>query len=160
WDSLAQANSHATEAFSNIRTVKAFSTEAFELDQFSKTMGVALAQTTRDAVANAGSIFASSTLDLGQAIIILAFGGLMAISTPEDLSVGQLVTFQLYVNMMNGAYQSLNGVLNEFTKSAGAAERVLTMLDAKSSIDPRVGEVIPDMLFNGTLAFDRVVFRY
>ena len=41
--------------------------------------------------------------------------------------------------MINNAYQSLNNVLNQFTRAAGAAERVLSLLDMQPDIDPEGG---------------------
>ena len=54
------------------------------------------------------------------------------------LTVGSLIKYQLYWNMINNAYQSLNNVLNQFTRAAGAAERVLSLLDMEPDIDPGV----------------------
>ena len=158
WDSLADANSIATEAFSNIRTVRAFSTEDHEERRFGRSMEEALSKTLRDAVAFAGAFFATNVLDLSASAIILGFGGSIAMSRPNELSMGQLVTFQLYANMMNGAYQGLNGVLNQFTRSAGAAERVLAMLDADPDIDHTAGRALPEL--RGALELENVVFWY
>ena len=68
------------------------------------------------------------------------YGGSIAMS-PEGasvLTVGSLIKYQLYWNMINNAYQSLNNVLNQFTRAAGAAERVLSLLDMEPDIDPGV----------------------
>merc|ERR1712154_389286 len=46
-----------------------------------------------------------------------------------ELTIGKLITFQLYWNMINSAYKGLQNVLTAFTRGAGAAERVLTLLD-------------------------------
>lgn len=158
WDALAQANSTATEAFVNIRTVRSFSTEEHEKEKFSESMEEALSKTLRDAVAFSGAYLATNLMDLGSTAVLLGFGGYMVMSRPEELSLGQLVTFQLYANMMNGAYQGLNGVLNQFTKSAGAAERVLTMLDGEPDIDPRKGTALRDL--EGTIEVQHVSFFY
>jgi ABC-type multidrug transport system fused ATPase/permease subunit len=158
WDSLADANSIATEAFSNIRTVRAFSTESHEERRFGRSMEEALSKTLRDAVAFAGAFFATNVLDLSASAIILGFGGSISMSRPNELSMGQLVTFQLYANMMNGAYQGLNGVLNQFTRSAGAAERVLAMLDADPDIDHTSGRTLESL--GGAMSFENVVFWY
>merc|ERR1712087_273035 len=56
----------------------------------------------------------------------------MSIINPKsvnELTVGKLITFQLYWNMINSAYKGLQNVLTAFTRGAGAAERVLTLLD-------------------------------
>jgi ATP-binding cassette subfamily B protein len=43
WSALGDANSVATEAFSNIRTVRAFGREETEIDKFNESTGMALA---------------------------------------------------------------------------------------------------------------------
>lgn len=158
WDALAQANSTATEAFANIRTVRSFSTEEHEKRKFSDSMEEALSKTLRDAVAFSGASFATNLMDLGSSAILLGFGGFLVMTRPDELTVGQLVTFQLYANMMNGAYQGLNGVLNQFTKSAGAAERVMAMLDGEPDIDPRKGVALDHL--DGTIEMQHVRFHY
>ena len=40
--------------------------------------------------------------------------------------------------------QALSGILNSFTRAAGAAERVLSVLDLKPDIDPKSGAPVPD----------------
>ena len=57
--------------------------------------------------------------------------------------MGSLIKYQLYWNMINNAYQSLNNVLNQFTRAAGAAERVLSLLDMAPDIDPGVETAPP-----------------
>ncbi|KPA77723.1 putative mitochondrial ABC transporter [Leptomonas pyrrhocoris] len=158
WDALAQANSTATEAFSNIRTIRAFSTEEYEKQKFESSMDDALSRTLRDAIAFSGTSLATSLMDLGSSAVLLGFGGYMIMTRPNELTVGQLVTFQLYSGMMNSAYQGLNGVLNQFTKSAGAAERVLTMLDGEPHIVPNQGVELP--VLEGTMELHGVRFHY
>ena len=55
------------------------------------------------------------------------YGGHLVLHTEDNssnLSVGMLVTFQLYWNMMNSAYQSLQGLITSFTRAAAGAEKV------------------------------------
>ncbi|KAK7197360.1 ABC transporter transmembrane protein [Novymonas esmeraldas] len=158
WDALAQANSTATEAFSNIRTIRAFSTEEHEKKKFAASMEEALSKTLRDAIAFSGTFLATNLMDLGSSAVLLGFGGFIIMTQPSELTVGQLVTFQLYSSMMNSAYQGLNGVLNQFTKSAGAAERVLTMLEIEADIDPTKGTELPRL--EGSMTLDHVRFHY
>jgi len=91
--------------------------------------------------------------------LILGFGGMMAINHPDQLSVGDLVTFQLYANMMSNAYFALNNVFNQFTQSAGAAERILQMLDTPGSIEAGSGDDAAAN-FEGDVRFEDVVFKY
>ena len=77
---------------------------------------------------------------------------------PQLLSVGQLITFQLYWNLINTSYQNLAGVASSFTRAGGAAQRVMTLLDNLPDIDPYKGEPIPHI--NGDLAIENVEFFY
>jgi len=68
---------------------------------------------------------------------MLYFGGLLVYN--GELSVGELVTFQLFFNMMNNAYQSLQGLITSFTRSAAGAEKVFSLWDSDPDIDPKQG---------------------
>jgi ABC-type multidrug transport system fused ATPase/permease subunit len=160
WDAFANATDTAVQAFSNIRTVKGFSNEKVERDKFNMSLGEAISRSVLDAAATGGSYVISELLELGTMTLILGFGGMMAIDHPLELSVGNLVTFQLYANMMSNAYFSLNNVANQFTRSAGAAERVLQMLDCPTSIDPDKGVQLTPEKFEGRVGFRDVVFKY
>ena len=68
---MAEANSSASEALGNIRTVRAFSTEGVEMTRFeSKTRG-AMDKGVRDAFAYSGAVAINNWLDLGASVLIL-----------------------------------------------------------------------------------------
>lgn len=46
------------------------------------------------------------------------------------LSIGKLITFQLYWNQIQSGYQTVMQVLMSLTRAAGAAQRVLSLVDA------------------------------
>eukprot|EP01062_Namystynia_karyoxenos_P057576 TRINITY_DN486_c1_g1_i1.p1 TRINITY_DN486_c1_g1~~TRINITY_DN486_c1_g1_i1.p1 ORF type:complete len:940 (+),score=343.52 TRINITY_DN486_c1_g1_i1:124-2820(+) len=160
WDKLAEANAIATEAFANIRTVRSFSTEDKEQAKYHEATTSALNKGMKDSVASAGTYGMTNFLDLGAMVLILGYGGALAMdSSTSDLTVGELITFQLYVNMMNTAYQALNDVLNSFTRAAGAAQRVLAVLENAPDIDPTQG-VAPSSPPDGELQLHDVDFAY
>lgn len=68
---LAEANSAASEAIGNIRTVRAFSTEDVELDRFKSKTLAAMQKGVRDAFAYAGAVAVNDWLDLGASVLIL-----------------------------------------------------------------------------------------
>ena len=53
---------------------------------------MALSKGVQDAIAGAGSYAITNYIDLGAGILILAYGGTVAIDHPERLSVGKLIT--------------------------------------------------------------------
>jgi ABC-type bacteriocin/lantibiotic exporter with double-glycine peptidase domain len=58
------------------------------------------------------------------------------------LSVGRLITFQLYWNQIQSAYKGIMSVLMSLTRAAGAAQRVLSLVDALPDIDPNAGTMV------------------
>lgn len=73
--------------------------------------------------------------------------------------MGELVTFQLFWNMMNNAYQNLQGLVTSFTRSAAGAEKVFSLWDSDPDIDPKRGT---DVSWNveGRLQLKDVTFFY
>ena len=61
---------------------------------------------------------------------------------PQLLSIGKLITFQLYWNMINTNYQTLTSVVSSFTRAGGAAQRVMSLLDNMPDIDSSSGEMV------------------
>jgi ABC-type multidrug transport system fused ATPase/permease subunit len=77
-----------------------------------------------------------------------------------SISVGDLIKYQLYYNMMTTSIQQLTGVMNQFTRAAGAAERVLSLLDCKPDIDPFSGAPVDVAVRKWDLRFENVTFMY
>ena len=75
WAALGDANSIATEAISNVRTVRAFGRELGEIFRFNESIGMALSKGVKDAIAGAGTYAITNYIDLGAGILILAYGG-------------------------------------------------------------------------------------
>merc|ERR1712222_149973 len=76
------------------------------------------------------------------------------------MSLGSLITFQLYWNMMNGAFISLGNVFNDLIRSSSAAERVISLIDARPELDPDAGRVVAASDVKGHLQLEGVEFRY
>ncbi|BFI16174.1 protein MpABC65 [Marchantia polymorpha subsp. ruderalis] len=153
---LAEANSAASEALGNVRTVRAFSTEEVEIDRFkSKTLS-AMQKGVRDAFAYAGAVAVNDWLDLGASVLILWYGGTLVMQ--GRLSAGKLITFELYWNQIQSAYQSIMSVLMSLTRAAGAAQRVLSLVDALPDIDPNAGTMVSTL--DGEIKLEDVKFHY
>lgn len=135
--SMADANAVATEALRNIRTVRSFGADDIESDRFRGHMDDALKCGMKDAYASAGVSAATRYLDFAATILILWYGGHEVIDQGDfaEISVGQLITFNLYWNMLNNSIQALNGMLNTLVRAASAAQRVFEIID----LDPDIG---------------------
>mmetsp|Transcript_43264 Transcript_43264/g.78747 ORF Transcript_43264/g.78747 Transcript_43264/m.78747 type:complete len:946 (+) Transcript_43264:67-2904(+) len=160
-----EANSTATEAIHNIRTVRGFSTEAHETGKYEDSINTALGHAKLNAYVGA-SVSASSTyLNLGTAVLILWYGGDLVIEGVRDpenqsMTLGMLITFQLYWNMMNNAFIELGNVFNDLIRSSSAAERVLSLVDCRPDVDPDAGLILKREEIKGLLELQAVEFRY
>lgn len=68
----------------------------------------------KDAVASAGTYALTNYFDLGCTVLLLWYGGILAMDD-EGMTVGKLITFQLYWGMINSAYQQLINILTQFS---------------------------------------------
>jgi ABC-type multidrug transport system fused ATPase/permease subunit len=154
----AEGNSIASQALSHIRTVKAFGCEDKVLKKYSETNKKALDCGIKDAWGNGITSALTGYLDLGSGVLILYFGGLLVYR--GEMTVGDLVTYQLFWNLMNGSYQSLQGLVTTFTRSAAGAEKVFSLWDADPDIDPKKGTDINVDQVQGHLQLQNVKFFY
>lgn len=158
---LGEANSTATDAIGNIRTVRGFSTEQFEANKYADSVNTALGHGVKNAYVGATVTAFSMYLNLGTAVLILWYGGqLVCDSRGQIMSIGSLITFQLYWNMMNNAFISLGNVFNDLIRSSSAAERVLSLIDARPDVNPDEGEVVKRNECKGYLQLKGIQFRY
>jgi ABC-type multidrug transport system fused ATPase/permease subunit len=67
--------------------------------------------------------------------------------------------WQLYWNLMDSAYHSLQGLVTQFTRSAAGAEKVFTMWDSDPDIDPKKGNDVSWQV-EGHLKLQDVSFFY
>ena len=158
WGALGDAAAKASEAFGNVRTIKAFSTEPAENASYQASTGLALKKAITDAVGSAATISFNNYLDLGGTVLILWYGGTLVLD--GRLTVGTLVAFRLYWNMINTAYTQLMNLLSNLTRASGAASRVFPLLDATPDIDHNKGEWVEAEQVNGQLVLENVHFAY
>lgn len=117
-----------------------------------------------DSIASTATFALTNYLDLGAGVLILWFGGLTIFNIESgridnsDLTIGKLITFQLYWNMINTSYKGLQNIITAFTRAGGAAQRVLTLLDNLPDIDLNSG--IECRNLDGYIHIDNVHFTY
>mmetsp|Transcript_11885 Transcript_11885/g.26414 ORF Transcript_11885/g.26414 Transcript_11885/m.26414 type:complete len:934 (+) Transcript_11885:2-2803(+) len=150
--SLGDANAVATEALRNIRTVRSFQADQVEVNMFKQHMQASLKYGMRDAFASAGVSAATGYLDFAATVLILWYGGTLVLGNEHGLTIGSLITFNLYWNMLNNSFRSLNGTLNTLIRASSAAQRVYEILDL-------VPDIQDDGLRTGSDAGKTVEFR-
>jgi len=170
WQAYGDANSVATETISNIRTVRAFAAEDFELGRYDQGVNVAFESGSRAAYVGAALQAFSSYMNLLTSVLILWYGGIAVMDTEErkkrgerpenDMTFGGLIAFQLYWNLMNSSFLTLSNVFNELIRASSAAERVFQIMDVKPNMPVNEGIAIPRGTMSGDIMLEGVQFNY
>ena len=155
-DIMAEGSVIAEECFSNIRTVKAFSTEEEETQHFQavnkKAYTVAIKKVIMAAAYRATTHLIINTGVLG----VLWYGGYCVIS--GTLSSGQLVSFLIYANDYTDTASSISACISSILSAAGVAEGLFKIMDYKPKINNNKGGLPGD--FEGNIEFKNVNFAY
>uniref|UniRef100_A0A3B1IRJ8 Transporter 1, ATP-binding cassette, sub-family B (MDR/TAP) n=1 Tax=Astyanax mexicanus TaxID=7994 RepID=A0A3B1IRJ8_ASTMX len=105
-DSLAEANSVATETFSSMKTVRSFANEDGETERYRKCLEHTYSLNKVEAAAYAASTWTNSMSSLALKVSILYYGGQLVAG--NDVSSGDLVSFVLYELQFNSAIEVKN----------------------------------------------------
>ena len=95
---MSDVMSRMGEAISNIRTVRACSSEEYESQRNEDGLGKALVAGIKDAFANGLTAALNDYLDLLAGVLILWYGGSIAMNPHGAISTGQLITYQVRVS--------------------------------------------------------------
>jgi ATP-binding cassette, subfamily B, bacterial len=157
-DRLADASAYAAENLGAVRTMHAFGQQATVSRRFGAASELAFDAARSRLLSRAGLTAIAISLIVSSVVGILWFGSRLVIG--GEISGGRLGQFVLYAMFASGAIAELSEVWGEIAQAAGAAERLLELLAARSEVSepahPRSLPVPP----LGTVAFDGVRFAY
>jgi ATP-binding cassette, subfamily B, multidrug efflux pump len=153
---IAKMNAFLQERLTGMRIVQIFNAEQQEMEKFKKI-------NREYTQANIDSILAYSIFYPVVEIISAATLGLMVWygareSLGEGVSLGALVAFPLYLNMLFRPIRMLADKFNTLQMGLVAAERVFNLLDRQDHIKNE-GKILPEK-FRGEVAFKNVWFAY
>jgi ATP-binding cassette subfamily B protein len=156
-DSIAHVGSYAGEIIQHIKTVQAYTREAYENQAFSaeveNAFGVARRRIRQRAV-------------LIAVVILLVFGGLASMFwvggndvLRGEMTGGELGAFVFYAMMVAMSVATVSEVWGELQRAAGATDRLLELLHEKSVIlEPTASAVGADL--TPRLQVENVCFTY
>ncbi|GJM34201.1 MAG: xenobiotic ABC transporter ATP-binding protein [Saprospiraceae bacterium] len=154
---ISKMNAFLQERISGMRIVQIFNAEQQEMNKFK----VINREYTK---ANLNSILYYATFYPVVELISAASLGLMVWWGARDalhaggITLGALVAFPIYLNMLFRPIQMLADKFNTLQMGLVAAERVFNLLDRKDMIENK-GTIIPEKL-QGEVEFDQVYFAY
>ncbi len=159
-DRIADASAIAGEILNAMPTVQAFTHERIEAERFRDSVERAFATAIRRVRARSLLTVVAILLVFGAIVFVLWLGAHAVIR--GTMTGGELGQFILYSVIVAGAVGALAEVLGEAQRAAGATERLLELLAARSPIqspaDPR--PLPPRSLQGAALALDGVTFCY
>ncbi|MCE7928035.1 MAG: ABC transporter ATP-binding protein [Chloroflexi bacterium CFX7] len=153
----AEVTQVAEEGLTGIRVVKAFSREPFESQKFrdkaQKQADLNYYQATqmaRHQPLMQGISAAQIGLTVGVGSLLIARG---------SLSAADLLTFTLWLNLLQLPVRTLGFVINIVARCISSAERVFELIDAQSAVQEKPGaQALPTA--QGNVVFDHVSFGY
>lgn len=146
-DSVADASAIASETLNAISIVQAYTHEQIESKRFKDSVEAAFSVAMRRVRARSFLTLLAILLVFGAIVFVLWLGAHAVME--QRMSGGELGQFILYATIVAGAVGALSEVLGDAQRAAGATERLLELLELRSSIQ---NPVKPEGLINAGLA--------
>ena len=156
-ENQAEMTQVAEEGLSGIRVVKAFSQEPYESQKFRHE-----AQEQADLNYSQAKLMAQHAplmngLSMLQIAITVGVGSYFILH--DTLEAGSLLTFVLWLSLLQMPIRSLGFVINVTSRAMSASDRVFELLDARSAVEEKPGAVeLVDP--KGHVRFENVSFAY
>lgn len=154
---IADINAQAEDSFSGARVVKSFTNEWYEEEKF-KLGNVGFRKSKENAFKTMALFF--SGMSFFSALISLAvmfFGGIFVYL--NQLSMGELVGFFLYVSMFLQPIRRIGFLMEHYQKGMAGFNRFIEVMNINPDIvDDKDAKNLPRV--QGEVTFDRVTFSY
>ncbi|MFC0251791.1 ABC transporter transmembrane domain-containing protein [Massilia consociata] len=163
-DRIADASALAGEILNAMPTVQAFTHEAIESARFRESVEGAFQTAIRRIRARATLTMLAIVLVFGAIVFVLWLGAHAVLQ--GTMTGGDLGQFILYAAIVAGSIGALSEVMGEAQRAAGATERLLELLGARSDIqDPAHPQPLPPRVFSASangarVTLDDVSFSY
>jgi ABC transporter fused permease/ATP-binding protein len=153
-DALAASSGVAEEGISGVRTVKSFAQENFENNRYDQRLEVSFGLSKEKIRVVASFTNLVSLVGLSAVVFIIWYGGTLVIR--EELSVGTLTSFLLYVITVAFSVGMLGSLWTDFMSAYGASGRIFELLE-KPTEDIETGLA---RIEAGQIEFQDVHFAY
>ncbi len=157
-DSLAEAAAYASETIGAMRTVQAFTSEAYARRRFEAAVETAFQAARQSTLSRAVLTAIGIFLVFASVVVVLWVGAKDVLA--GDMTPGRLSQFVLYAVFAAGALGELSQVWGEVQQASGAAERLFEILAVKSEVRAPAKPVALPRPARGEIAFDNVRFHY
>ena len=153
---LADSNVIVDETFQSVNMVKSFTNEDIEIKRYN----IEIANVIQAAIhaARYRGAFASFIIAalFGGIILVLWYGATLV--SDGGISIGDLVTYLFYTIYIGASVGGMGEMYGQIQKAAGAAERVLSIMDETPEEPPKKEARLS--FNNGNIVYDDVHFEY
>jgi len=156
-DRLSDLGAHVQENLSGIRTIQAMVQEDNEIRRFGATNQAYADAFYRQAWVNSLMTAWMPSLAAICSITILGYGGWLVLN--GHLTVGALVAFFMYVNMVVQPFRVAGFIINLFQRAAVASDRLFEVLALAPEIEDRPSGATPAHI-RGAIEFRHLSYRY
>jgi subfamily B ATP-binding cassette protein HlyB/CyaB len=152
----AKSNSYLVETITGVQTVKALAIEGAMHQKWEDNLGTYLRASFRLTSMTNISQALASCLQRGMTVCILYFGVKMVID--QQLTIGQLIAFQMFANQFSGPVLRLVNLWNEFQQALLGVERLSDILNQPAEVQSSHAITLAQL--EGAIRLDRVSFKY
>ncbi|WP_280529124.1 ABC transporter transmembrane domain-containing protein [Burkholderia perseverans] len=156
-DKVANASALAGEVLNAMPTVQSYRQEAFEAGRFGDAVETAFDTALRRIRARAWLTGVVIVLVFSAIVFVLWLGAQAVLA--GTMSAGQLSQFILYAVLTAGAVGAVAEVWGDLQRAAGATERLLQLLAARSPV-LEAGRTVPLPMQGAGIRFEDVSFSY
>lgn len=168
-DKVADIGAYIDETLHEIQTVQAYGHENTDRLAFDQRVEVVMATAKQRIHYRSLLIGAIMVISIVAIVIVAWIGALDVIS--GDMTAGELTAFMFYAVMAGGSVATISEVIGEIQKAAGASERLIELLDARSHVeitamhpetmaDTAPSNNVSNLSENVAISFDHVEFAY
>jgi len=157
WLYGARVSAMVSDNINGQRVIKAFAKEDDEFGRFEKLSGEHMKAELKLALSEATLFPILEVLVLLLSTVVLGAGGVMV--ARGELSVGTLLSYIVYLEMLRGPFSFLSWVSNWWARCADSAQRVFEICDAKPEITEKENAVSFDNL-RGDIEINELEFEY
>jgi subfamily B ATP-binding cassette protein MsbA len=156
-DEIAGATVVTEEALQNIREVKSFTREDFEVARYDGAIDRAFQAALSLLRVRAGFGPLMAFLGFGSLALVLWYGGQEVLE--GRLSGGELIAFLIYGMTVAGSLAGLVGLYTQFQEALGATRRVFQLMDTQPDVQDRPAARTLDRV-EGRITIAGVSFAY
>ncbi|CAM4251164.1 ABC transporter ATP-binding protein [Flavobacterium terrigena] len=155
---VANLNTFIQERLTGMKIVQLFNREKIELEKFKEINHKHNKAWLKNILYNSiffpiADIISSITLGL-----VVYFGALLIINGDTETSVGQLISFNMYISMLYNPLRQIADKFNVLQMGIVSADRVFEILD--SDVEVQDNGTIHSEKFHGSIKFQNVRFSY